>query len=63
MRRSISFITFAPAGAASVSSSDLTTGAGSAAETIPVGDPVIGVAVPGGAIGGTYSGTIVHSVS
>ena len=96
--------------AASVSSSDFTTGAGSPAETIPAGDalyditalttatgpatfgytpqitlsanpqdivtatnvdgntavtwnPVIGVAVPGGAIGGTYTGTIVHSVS
>jgi uncharacterized repeat protein (TIGR01451 family) len=96
--------------AASVSSSDFTTGAGSPAETIPAGDalydiaglttatgpatfgytpqinlsanpqdivsatnvdgntavtwnPVIGVAVPGGAIGGTYSGTIVHSVT
>ena len=96
--------------AASVSSSDFTTGAGSPAETIPACDaryditalttatgpatfgyipqidlsanpqdivsatnvdgntavtwsPVIGVAVPGGAIGGNYSGTIVHSVS
>jgi hypothetical protein len=26
-------------------------------------NPVVQVAVPGGAIGGTYSGTIVHSVS
>jgi hypothetical protein len=26
-------------------------------------DPVIQIAVPGGAIGGTYSGTIVHSVT
>jgi large repetitive protein len=96
--------------AASVSSSDFTTGAGGPAQTIPAGDavyaisalttatgpatfgytpetdlspnpqdvvnatnvdgntavtwnPVIDVTVPGGAIGGTYSATIVHSVT
>jgi hypothetical protein len=54
---------FAPATGLSATPQGVVNATGVNGNTSVTWDPVIQVHVPGGAVGGTYSGTIVHSVS
>ena len=54
---------FQPTISLSANPQDVVSATNVAGNTAVSWDPVIAVAVPGGAIGGAYSATIVHSVS